>query len=55
MRGDAADPSSVFGLLFIFPRGESMFHVTETASELIAAYVHQHKWPHAIRIVVKAG
>jgi hypothetical protein len=31
-----------------------MFQVTETASELITAYVRQHKWPHAVRIVIKA-
>lgn len=32
-----------------------MFQVTEAASEMIAAYMRQHKWSHAVRIVIKAG
>ncbi len=32
-----------------------MFQVTEAASDIIAAYIRQHKWPHAVRIIIKTG
>ncbi len=32
-----------------------MFQVTEAASDIIAAYISQHKWPHAVRIIIKTG